>query len=111
VPTTVPKAMLAAIRRKFVSRPPRLPSSEPVRRAQQEVFALLYERPPVNKSPGVNKPRPPGAPGAPEEGGERYQHIEEIAGALRAQFCRPELMRIVFLMMFEVFASGASKSG
>ena len=49
-----------------------------------------------------------GPPGGPEEGGERYQHFEEIVGALRAQFFRSELMHIGFLMIFEVFASGAS---
>ena len=73
---------------------------------------LLYEGPPANKSPGVNKPPPPGGPrGGPEEGGERYQHFEEIVGALRAQIFRSELTHTVFQRFFDVFASDASKSG
>jgi hypothetical protein len=40
---------------------------------------------------------PAGAPRGPEEGGDRYQHFEEIVGALRAQFFRSELMRIGFI--------------
>jgi hypothetical protein len=51
------------------------------------------------------------SPGGPEEGGKRYQHFEEIVGALRVQFFRSEFMHSVFLMIVEVFASGASKSG
>jgi hypothetical protein len=50
-------------------------------------------------------------PGGPEEGGERYQQFEEIVGALPAQIFRSESMRMVFLMIFEIFASGTSKSG
>jgi hypothetical protein len=70
-----------------------------------------YGGPPVIKA-RVFTNLPPGAPeGGPEEGGGRYQHFEEIVGALRAQFFRSELMHVVFQLFFEVFASGASKSG
>jgi hypothetical protein len=61
----------------------------------------------INLAPGG----PPGAPRGPKENAERYQHFEEIVGALRAQIFRSELMHIVFERMFEDFASGASKSG
>jgi hypothetical protein len=47
----------------------------------------------------------------PEENGERHQHVEEIVGALRAQFFRPEVIHIGFQRIVDVFASGASKSG
>ena len=70
-----------------------------------------YEGPPVNKSPGVNKPPPGGPPGGPEESGERYQNFEEIVGALRAQIFQSELMHIRFQWILEVFASEAAKSG
>jgi hypothetical protein len=76
-----------------------------------EFLSWSYEGPPVNKSPGVNQPPPWGPPGGPEENGERYQHFEEIVGALRAQIFRSELMRMGFQWIFEVFASVASKSG
>jgi hypothetical protein len=52
----------------------------------------FYEGPLVNKSPGVNKPPLRGPPKGPEEGTERYQHFEEIVGALRVQIFRAELM-------------------
>ena len=74
-------------------------------------IGFLYEGPPINKGPGVNKPPPGGPLGAPRKTGGRYQHFEEIVGALRAQIFRSEKMHIVFQRIFEVFASGASKSG
>ena len=45
---------------------------------------------------------PPGAPGGPREGGECYQHFEEIVGALRAHFFRSELMHMGFHMILVV---------
>jgi hypothetical protein len=55
---------------------------------------------------------PPGGPREAQRGAEeRYQHFAEVVGALRAQIFRSELMHIVFLLIFEVLASGASKSG
>jgi hypothetical protein len=56
--------------------------------------AKKNEGPPVDKSPGVNKP-PPG-PRGPQEDGERYLHFAEIVGTLRTHFFRSELMRAGF---------------
>ena len=41
----------------------------------------------------------------------RYQHFEEIVGALRAQIFRSEFMHVIFQWLLHVFASGTSKSG
>ena len=71
----------------------------------------MYEGPPVNKSPGVNKPPPGGAPGGPEEGGERYQHFEEIAGALRARIFQPEIMHAGFQWILVVSWVGSLEIG
>jgi hypothetical protein len=54
---------------------------------------------------------PRGTPGAPEEGGERYRHFEEIAGALRAQIFGSELMHIGFQRILEVSRVGSLEIG
>ena len=50
-------------------------------------------------------------PRGPEEGGERYQHFEEIVCALRAQIFRSELMHIGFQWILEVSRIGSLEIG
>ena len=71
----------------------------------------LYEGPPVNKCPGVSKPPPGGPRGAPRRAGERYQHFEEIVGALRAQIFRSEFMHIGFQWLLVVSRVGSLEIG
>ena len=85
--------------------------NKPFQAARTEPAPGDYERPPFNKSPGVNKPPPGGPRGGPEENGERDQHFAEIVGALRAQFFRSELMHMFFQQILEVSLVGTSKSG
>ena len=47
----------------------------------------------------------------PEEGGERYQHFEEIVGALRAQIFRSELMHLGFQWILVVAWVGSLEIG
>jgi hypothetical protein len=70
-----------------------------------------YERPPINKRPSVTKPPPGGPRGDPEEGGKRYQHVQEIVGALRAQFFRSEFMHIGFQWILDVSRIGSLEIG
>jgi hypothetical protein len=65
-----------------------------------------YERPPVNKSPGVGGPR-----GAPRRGGGRYQHFEEIVGALRAQLLSARIHAYCFHKIWDVSRIGRLEIG
>ena len=71
----------------------------------------IYEGPPVNKSPGVKYTSPRGPPRGPEEGGEHYQHFEEIVGALRAQFFMSEFLHIGFQWILKIFRIGSLEIG
>ena len=56
---------------------------------------------------------PPRGPfgGGPEGGGERYQHFEEIVGALRTQIFRSEFMHIGFQLILVVSWVGSLEIG
>jgi hypothetical protein len=54
---------------------------------------------------------PPGARRGPKEGGECYQHFEEVVGALRAQVVQFELMHMGFQWILVVSWVGSLEIG